>query len=94
MRNILSITLFFLINSCDSKKNTKKSWNDEDKDIVYKECISYSQVILNYENNMASKYCDCLTNNLFQKYADYRTYYDEAQLYPTNIFAEMEICKN
>ena len=94
MRNILSITLFFLIISCNSKNNTKKLWTDLEKDRVYKECIRYGQIVLTYDDRSASNYCDCLTNNLFQKYADFRSYYDEVQLNPNDIFVEMEICKN
>ena len=94
MRNILSITLFFFIISCNSKNNTKKFWTDLEKDRLYEECIEYSQTVLTYDDRSASGYCDCLTNNLFQKYIDYRSYYDEIQSYPSNILAEMEICKN
>ena len=42
MKNIILITLSFLFFSCNSSNKKVEPWTEEDKDIVFRECINYS----------------------------------------------------
>ena len=71
---ILFISLFTFI-SCDSNQSKVSKWTDEEKDMVFKECINYAIDQLG-DLDEANNYCYCtlqMITNKFQNKADAET---------------------
>ena len=71
---IVFISLFILI-SCNSNQSKVSKWTDEEKDMVFKECINYAIDQLG-DLDEANNYCYCtlqIITNKFQNKADAET---------------------
>ena len=70
---ILFISLFIFI-SCNSNESKVSKWTDEEKDIVFKECINYAYTIEQLGDlDKSNNYCYCtlqIITNKFQNKAD------------------------
>ena len=71
---ILFISLFIFI-SCNSNQSKVSKWTDEEKDMVFKECINYAIDQLG-DLDESNNYCYCtlqILTNKFQNKADAET---------------------
>jgi SPX domain protein involved in polyphosphate accumulation len=91
MKNLYLFLSLLAILSCNNSKENKE-WNDNDKDTIYSECIQYAEIV-KYDNQFASKYCDCLSNALFDKYENFDNYNNELLKNPGDIIAEIKYCE-
>jgi len=71
MKNIISLTFLITILSCNSNDKNSKLWTDEEKDIVFKECINFysNREGKSIEESNRICYCslDILTENFKNK---------------------------
>ena len=67
MKNILCPVLFLILVSCNTKQAETLKWTEEEKDLTYKECITYTMDILDMNIDESDSYCQCsidvLTSN-------------------------------
>ena len=71
---ILFVSLFIMI-SCNSNESKVSKWTEEEKDIVFKECINYAIDQLE-DIDESNNYCYCtleIITNKFQNKADAET---------------------
>jgi hypothetical protein len=59
MKNILSPVLFLILVSCNTKQAETLKWTEEEKDLDYKECITYTMDNLNMNIDESDSYCQC-----------------------------------
>ena len=59
MKNIIIITFSFLFFSCNSSNKNVESWTEEEKDILFSECIKYATEIEKMNIEKANDYCYC-----------------------------------
>ena len=59
MKNILCPVLFLILVSCNTKQAETLKWTEEEKDLTYKECITYTMDILDMNINESDSYCQC-----------------------------------
>jgi hypothetical protein len=61
MKNIIIITFSIILLSCTNVKNTSTltEWSEEDKDIIFKQCISWGLSSKNMDISEANDYCYC-----------------------------------
>ena len=59
MKNILCPVLFLILFSCNTKQAETLKWTEEEKDLTYKECITYTMDILDMNINESDSYCQC-----------------------------------
>ena len=59
MKNIIIITLSILFFSCNSSNKNVESWTEEEKDILFSECIKYATEIEKMNIEKANDYCYC-----------------------------------
>ena len=67
MKNIIIITFSFLFFSCNSSNKKVESWTEEDKDIVFRECINYSLDRF-MELDEANEFCYCSLDIIIQNF--------------------------
>ena len=59
MKNILCPALFLILVSCNTKQAETLKWTEEEKDLTYKECITYTMDILEMNIDESDSYCQC-----------------------------------
>ena len=59
MKNIIIVTFSFLFFSCNSSNKNVESWTEEEKDILFSECIKYATEIEKMNIEKANDYCYC-----------------------------------
>ena len=59
MKNILYSVLFLILVSCNTKQAETLKWTEEEKDLTYKECITYTMDILDMNIDESDSYCQC-----------------------------------
>ena len=64
MKNILSTVLFLILVSCNTKQAETLKWTEEEKDLTYKECITYAMDIREMNIDDSDSYCQCNLNIL------------------------------
>ena len=59
MKTIYASILFLFITSCNTKQAETLKWTEEEKDLTYKECITYTMDILDMNIDESDSYCQC-----------------------------------
>ena len=59
MKTIYSSILFLFITSCNTKQAETLKWTEEEKDLTYKECITYTMDILEMNEAFAAQTLAC-----------------------------------
>ena len=59
MKNIICSVLFLILVSCNTKQAKTLKWTEEEKDLTYKECITYTMDILEMNIDESDSYCQC-----------------------------------
>ena len=59
MKNILYSVLFLILVSCNTKQAETLKWTEEEKDLTYKECITYTMDIMDMNIDESDSYCQC-----------------------------------
>jgi len=59
MKTIYTSILVLIIASCNTKQAEISKWTEEDKDLTYKECITYAMDIRGMDVNESDDYCQC-----------------------------------
>jgi len=68
MKNIITITFFFLFISCNSSNKKLESWTPEEKDDVFKECVKYAIDIEKMNIEKANDYCYCSLDVIIENF--------------------------
>ncbi|MBT3503732.1 MAG: hypothetical protein HN471_04360 [Cryomorphaceae bacterium] len=67
MKTFYASILFFIIVSCNTKQTESLKWTEEEKDLTYKECITYTMDVMDMNLDESNSYCQCsidvLTSN-------------------------------
>ena len=75
MKNLILIIYSFIFVSCNSNQNKISKWTDEEKDIIFKECINYA-IDQFADLDISNDYCYCTLEILtteFESKADAET---------------------
>ena len=75
MKNLILFISLFIFISCGSNQSKVSKWTDEEKDMVFKECINYAIDQLG-DLDESNNYCYCtlqILTNKFQNKADAET---------------------
>ena len=59
MKTVYSLILLLIIFSCNTKQAETLKWTEEEKDLTYKECITYTMDILEMNIDESDSYCQC-----------------------------------
>ena len=59
MKTIYASILFLFITSCNTKQAEVSKWTDEEKDLTYKECITYAIDVRKMSIPKSDNYCQC-----------------------------------
>ena len=59
MKTFYASILFFIIVSCNTKQTESLKWTEEEKDLTYKECITYTMDIMDMNIDESDSYCQC-----------------------------------
>ncbi|MDA8934713.1 hypothetical protein N9F78_00110 [Flavobacteriaceae bacterium] len=68
MKTIYTSILVLIIASCNTKQAEISKWTEEDKDLTYKECITYAMDIRGMDVNESDGYCQCTLDVLMSNY--------------------------
>lgn len=68
MKNIIIITFSFLFFSCNSSNKNVESWTEEEKDILFSECIKYATEIEKMNIEKANDYCYCSLDIIIENF--------------------------
>ena len=68
MKNIIIITFSFLFFSCNSSNKNIESWTEEEKDILFSECIKYATEIEKMNIEKANDYCYCSLDIIIENF--------------------------
>ncbi len=59
MKTVYTSILLLIIFSCNTKQVETLKWTEEEKDLTYKECITYTMDILEMNIDESDSYCQC-----------------------------------
>ena len=59
MRKIILITFCFLFFCCNTNQKNPVKWTDDDKDLVFQQCIVFAMEVDNMDSEKANNYCYC-----------------------------------
>ncbi|MFL2628719.1 MAG: hypothetical protein ACJ0OQ_03045 [Candidatus Marisimplicoccus sp.] len=59
MRKIILITFCFLFFACNTNEKNTIKWTEDEKDLTYKECITYAMDIRGMDIDKSDAYCQC-----------------------------------
>ena len=68
MKNIIIVTFSFLFFSCNSSNKNVESWTEEEKDILFSECIKYATEIEKMNIEKANDYCYCSLDIIIENF--------------------------
>ena len=68
MRKIILITFCFLFYCCNTNQKNPVKWTDDDKDLVFEECIKYAIFSETMSRESANKYCYCSLDIILEQY--------------------------
>ena len=68
MRIILSILSIIIFISCNTKQRKISNWTEEEKELIFKDCINYTLDIKGLNLNESNKYCNCTLRILVTKF--------------------------
>ena len=59
MKTILSILSIVCLISCNTNHLKKSNWTQEEKELIFSECINYSLDFNELNLNQSNRYCSC-----------------------------------
>ena len=59
MRIILLILSIIIFISCNTTQRKISNWTEEEKELIFKDCINYTLDIKGLNLNQSNKYCNC-----------------------------------
>ena len=68
MRIILPILSIIFFISCNSNQRKISNWTEEEKELIFKDCINYTLDIKGLNLNESNKYCNCTLRILITKF--------------------------
>ncbi len=68
MKTVYSLILLLIIFSCNTKQAETLKWTEEEKDLTYKECITYTMDILEMNIDESDSYCQCSIDVLTENF--------------------------
>ena len=68
MKIILSILSIICFISCNTNQVKKSNWTQEEKELIFKECINYSLDFNELNLNQSNRYCGCTLRVLVNKF--------------------------
>ena len=68
MKIFYTSILLLIIVSCNTKQTENQKWTDEDKDLTYKECITYTMDVRKTNRNESDNYCQCTLDILMSNF--------------------------
>ena len=68
MRIILPILSIIFFISCNSNQRKISNWTEEDKELIFKDCINYTLDIKGLNLKESNKYCNCTLRILITKF--------------------------
>ena len=68
MRIILSVLSRIIFISCNTKPRKISNWTEEEKELIFKDCINYTLDIKGLNLNESNKYCNCTLRILVTKF--------------------------
>ena len=68
MRIILSIMSIIIFISCNTTQRKISNWTEEEKELIFKDCINYTLDIKGLNLNESNKYCNCALRILVSKF--------------------------
>ena len=82
MKNILLLIIIIINFSCDSIVNKEGAWTDEDKDFIFKQCISEEIDINNKSIEDANEFCYCAIQEITNKFINKEAAFEEVSRNP------------
>ena len=93
MKILNASILLFIIASCNTKQVEISKWTEEEKDLTYKECITYTMNDMEMDRDKSDSYCQCsidvLTTN-FENNEDARVKIQNDK----SLRSLFEVCEN
>ena len=68
MKTILSILSIVCLISCNTNHLKKSNWTQEEKELIFKECVNYSLDFNELSLNQSNRYCSCTLRVLVSKF--------------------------
>jgi len=68
MKIILSILSIICFISCNTNQEKKSNWTQEEKELIFKECVNYSLDFNELNLNQSNRYCSCTLTVLVNKF--------------------------
>ena len=68
MRIILLILSIIIFISCNTTQRKISNWTEEEKELIFKDCINYTLDIKGLNLNQSNKYCNCTLRILVSKF--------------------------
>ena len=82
MKNILLLIIIIINFSFDSIVNKEGAWTDEDKDLIFKQCISEEIDINNKSIEDANEFCYCAIQEITNKFINKEAAFEEVSRNP------------
>ena len=93
MKILNASILLLIIASCNTKQAEISKWTEEEKDLTYKECITYTMNVKEMDRDKSDSYCQCsidvLTTN-FENNEDARVKIQNDK----SLRSLFEVCEN
>ena len=68
MRKIILITFCFLFFCCNTNQKNPVKWTDDDKDLVFQQCIAFAIEVDNMDSEKANNYCYCSLDIIIENF--------------------------
>ena len=68
MRKIILITFCFLFFCCNTNQKNPVKWSDDDKDLVFQQCIAFAIEVDNMDSEKANNYCYCSLDIIIENF--------------------------
>ena len=68
MRKIILITFCFLFFCCNTNQKNPVKWTDDDKDLVFQQCITFAIEVDNMDSEKANNYCYCSLDIIIENF--------------------------
>tara|TARA_B100000989_G_C19127862_1_gene298065 strand:+ start:50 stop:334 length:285 start_codon:yes stop_codon:yes gene_type:complete len=68
MKIIFSVLSIIFFISCNTSQRKISNWTEEEKELIFKDCINYSLDIKVLNLNESNKYCNCVLRILVTKF--------------------------
>jgi len=68
MKKIIFIIFYFLFFSCNTGNKNSIKWTDEEKDDVFKNCITFAMEVDKMDAEQANRYCYCTLDILIKNF--------------------------